>query len=250
MPAPALRLLAALACLVALPSPSAEATEAELRRRTQENLDAIAPGRVEVRRRNAHERLVHVDENGIVRSEAEFLAELQPLPTGLVSTLVVDRLAVTDLGDTAAVTHEDLEALDYHSQTLRRRWRQTDTWLRTPEGWKLVAEQVLALQTDPPVRALSAKQLCGYNGAYRLPTRSAPLCAARATRCCLNAAVDRQRPTAPKSPTCSSRPSSRARGGSSSAMRRAASWASSTGAKAWISVRRGWSEYRANRATQ
>ena len=163
------RLLAALACVAALsPAAAQTSTETELLRLTQENLDAIAPGRVEVWQRNAHERLVHVDENGIVRNKAEFLAELKPLPGGLVGSLTIDRFAVTDLGDTAVVTHEDLETLDYQGQPLRSRWRQTDTWVRGGDGWKLLGEQVLALQTDPPAIALPSAQLCGYNGVYRL----------------------------------------------------------------------------------
>ncbi|KRA77035.1 hypothetical protein ASD78_05345 [Lysobacter sp. Root667] len=163
------RLLAALACATVLsPAAAQTSTETELRRLTQENLDAIAPGLVEVWQRNAHERLVHVDENGIARNKADFLAELKPLPAGLVGSLAIDRFAVTDLGDTAVVTHEDLETLDYHGQTLRSRWRQTDTWVRGGDGWKLVGEQVLALQTDPPTVALTSAQLCGYNGTYRL----------------------------------------------------------------------------------
>ena len=52
-------------------APPVEANvEAELRRLTQENLDAIAPGKVEVWRRNLHDKVTHVDENGVVRGKA------------------------------------------------------------------------------------------------------------------------------------------------------------------------------------
>ncbi|RDZ29282.1 nuclear transport factor 2 family protein [Lysobacter silvisoli] len=169
-PCPA-RLLLALA-LAAAPvlAAAAPATsdEAELRRLTQENLDAIAPGRVEVWQRNAHERLLHTDENGQVRSKAELLAEFRPLPPGLSGRLAVDRFSAVVLGDTALVSHEDLETLDYHGQTLVSRWRNTDTWLRTDAGWKLIGAQVLALQNDPPAAAPATVRLCDYNGRYRL----------------------------------------------------------------------------------
>ena len=54
----------------------------ELRRMTQEMLDAVAPGQAEVWQRYTHERLIHVDENGTVRSRKELLAEITPLPPG------------------------------------------------------------------------------------------------------------------------------------------------------------------------
>jgi hypothetical protein len=145
-----------------------EAAALELKRLTQENLDAIAPGEAEVWRRNAHDELVHVDESGTVRGKEALLAELQPLPPGLTGRLVVDEFEARIHGDTAIVTHEDQEYLDYHGQELRSRWRATDTWVRTHSGWRLAAQQILALQVDPPAITLPREALCAYNGTYRL----------------------------------------------------------------------------------
>jgi ketosteroid isomerase-like protein len=141
---------------------------AELRRLTQQNLDAIAPGDVEVWRRNAHEDLVHVDEQGTMRSKEELLTELEPLPAGLSGRLVVDEFEVAVHGDTAIATHVDQEFLDYHGQALKSRWRATDTWVKTPSGWRLLAQQILALQVDPPAISLPREAMCAYNGTYRL----------------------------------------------------------------------------------
>jgi len=142
--------------------------EADLRRLTQEQLDAIAPGRVEVWRRNLHDNFTHVDENGIVRDKTKILGELTPLPKGLVGRLEVAKFQVVVTGDVAVATHEDLEHLDYHGQMLVSRWRSTDTWIKTPEGWKLVAQQTLALLEDPPAMKMPNEQLCTYGGTYRL----------------------------------------------------------------------------------
>lgn len=163
-----------LALAIASPAVTAQqpgALETELRRLTQENLDAIAPGDVEVLRRNLHDALIHVDENGIVRNKEEFLAEITPLPPGLEGTLTVDEFRVVQLGDTAIATHEDLERLDYHGQIIESRWRITDTWVRTSSGWRLAAEQILALQGDPPAISISTAALCAYNGTYELTTQ-------------------------------------------------------------------------------
>ena len=75
--------VAALALALASGSPaeppdSRQNLEAELRRMTQELLDAVAPGRTEPWERYLDERFVHMDETGVVRTKAELLAELQP----------------------------------------------------------------------------------------------------------------------------------------------------------------------------
>jgi hypothetical protein len=143
-------------------------TEADLRRLTQEQLDAIAPGKVEVWRRNLHENFTHVDENNVVRTRTEILEELTPLPKGLAGKLEIAKFQVKVTGDVAIATHEDLEHLDYHGQMLVSRWRSTDTWLKTPDGWKLLAEQTTALLEDPPAMKMPNEQLCTYSGTYRL----------------------------------------------------------------------------------
>lgn len=161
-------LLALLPTFLASAAEPPPSTEAELRRLTQENLDAIAPGNVEVWRRNLHDQMLHIDENNVVRNKTEILAELQPLPKGLTGNLRVDKFRMTQEGNVAVVTHEDLEHLDYHGQPLVSRWRSTDTWIKTAAGWKLLAQQTMALLEDPPATTLPGPQLCSYAGIYRL----------------------------------------------------------------------------------
>ena len=148
--------------------PSAAAVEKELRERTQALLDAVAPGRADVWRRLLHERMMHIDENGIVRTKAQLLAEFQPLPAGLEGTLRIASFHVEIHGDVAVATHEEHEALSYFGQKLESRFRTTDTWIRSSEGWRLIATQVLAVPGDPPAIRLSATQLCAYEGVFAL----------------------------------------------------------------------------------
>lgn len=142
--------------------------EVELRRIVQELLDAVAPGNVAVWQRYLHERVIHVDENGTVRTKTELLAEFSPLPPGLVGRIAVDRFNIQTHGDIAVVAYELQEHLDYHGQILRSRFRASDTWLRTAEGWRLLAEQVSAVLKDPPSVKLTQQQLCEYNGSYAM----------------------------------------------------------------------------------
>jgi uncharacterized protein DUF4440 len=154
----------------AAPSADPTAVAAELRRSTQALLDAIAPGDVAVWDRLLDENAIQVDENDVVRTKREILAELKPLAPGLVGQLAIDDFRVVTHGATAVVTHEDDEYLDYHGQVIRSRFRMTDTWIRTAAGWKQIASQVLAVQQDPPTRTLDEKVLCGYSGADEMTT--------------------------------------------------------------------------------
>lgn len=65
------------------------------------------------------------------------------------------------------MTHEDKEYLNYHGQVIHSRFRMTDTWRRTPDGWRQIASQVLAVQQDPPSIPFDAK-VCPYAGRYGL----------------------------------------------------------------------------------
>jgi hypothetical protein len=142
--------------------------ESELRRNTLELLEAIAPGKVEVWRKYLHPKMLHVDENNTVRGKEELLKELTPLPVGLVGTIEIASFKVEVHANVAVATHEDQEHLDYHGQKLASRFRTSDTWLKTREGWRLIASQVMAVLKDPPAVVLGDEQLCAYNGTFAL----------------------------------------------------------------------------------
>jgi ketosteroid isomerase-like protein len=142
--------------------------EGELRKATQEMLDAIAPGNAEVWKRYLHERVVLVDENGVVRTKSEMLKEFSPLPPGLVGNLALAKFKMEQHGNVAVLAYEAQEHLDYHGQPLASRYRINDTWLKTPQGWQLLSEQVAAVLKDPPSIKLSQQQLCEYSGTYSL----------------------------------------------------------------------------------
>jgi len=144
------------------------AAEVELRKAVQEMLDAIAPGNADVWKRYLHERVLLVDENGTVRTKSEMLAEFSPLPPGLVGRLAVDTFKMEQHGDVAVLAYEAQEHLDYYGQILQGRYRINDTWLKTAQGWQLLAEQVAAVLKDPPSVKLTQQQLCEYSGTYSL----------------------------------------------------------------------------------
>jgi hypothetical protein len=158
----------ALAACVGAEAAASSAAETELRKIVQEMLDAVAPGNADVWRRYLHQRVVRVDETGAVQTREDLLKEFSPLPPGLDGRMAVDTFKIETHGDIAVLAYETQEHLDYHGQILRSRFRVSDTWLKTQQGWKLVAEQVAAVLKDPPSVNLSQQQLCEYNGSYSL----------------------------------------------------------------------------------
>lgn len=156
---------------VAAPGATAESRDpvvAELRGLTQELLDAVAPGDTAMWDRILHQRFLHMDENGVVRDKASLLAELRPLPPGLDGRIEIDTFEAEVHDDTVVTAYELQEYLDYHGQPLRSRFRAVDTWLKTPRGWRLIAQHTAAVLKDPPTVALSRRQWCEYEGVYAL----------------------------------------------------------------------------------
>ena len=62
---------------------------------------------MDVWRRYLHDRVIHVDENGVVRTKAQLLDELSPLPAGLVGRIAIDSFRIEVQDNVAIVAHED-----------------------------------------------------------------------------------------------------------------------------------------------
>jgi hypothetical protein len=148
--------------------PTQRETEIALRKNTQALLDAIAPGDTSVWNRLLDSSAILVDENDVVRTKSELLAELRPLGPGLLGDLAIDNFLVKLHGDVAVVTHEDNEYLDYHGQIIRSRFRNTDVWKRFGSEWREIASMALAVQKDPPAITLEPKAVCAFNGRYAM----------------------------------------------------------------------------------
>jgi Domain of unknown function (DUF4440) len=169
----ALRLMAWLPAILLLSlihqaNAQSESLAAELRQNTQKLLDAIAPGDVAVWDKLLDDQMLQVDENNVVRNKAQILKELIPLGPGLVGNLQIDDFRIVHRGRVAVVTHEDNEYLNYHGQVIRSRFRNTDTWIQTPHGWRLLGSQVLAVLKDPDPLPNQSLNLCQYAGIYQL----------------------------------------------------------------------------------
>lgn len=139
-----------------------------LRSYTQQLLDAVGTGDKPVWEKLLSPKFIGMDEEGHVRRKSELIGELQPLPPGLAGQLKVDQFDAVFNGDVAISVHEDQEQLSYYGQQVHSRYRNVDTWQRTPAGWRLLGQHTTAVLKDPPALPARWSGKCDYEGRYRL----------------------------------------------------------------------------------
>lgn len=143
---------------------------ATLQAQTQALMDAVGVGDAAVWSKHLHDDCVYTSEEGEVQNKKALVDQLKPLPAGVSGKIrVVDFQARVHAAiGIATATYVSDEHEEYHGHSLHCQYRSTDTWVKTPAGWRLLASQVLALRTDPPAAPLSAAALDGYCGRYAL----------------------------------------------------------------------------------
>jgi ketosteroid isomerase-like protein len=139
-----------------------------LEKQTRELFDAISAGDAKVWEKYLDPDVRFTDENGAVSTKKEMVEGTKPLPPGVSGTIRVTDFHVVEHGDVAVTTHVEDEHEDYHGHALHCQYRTTDTWKKGPDGWRLVAAQVLALRTDPPAVPIPAARRAEYAGRYAL----------------------------------------------------------------------------------
>jgi ketosteroid isomerase-like protein len=144
------------------------ATDAVLKKQTQELVDAITAGDASAWRRYLHERATITTEDGEVYTKAKMVEGIKPLAQGVSGSIVITDFKTIDHGTVAITNYLNDEHENYHGHKLHCQYRSTDTWLKMKDGWRLIAAQLIALRTDPPSIALAANLLDAYVGRYEL----------------------------------------------------------------------------------
>lgn len=139
-----------------------------LRAKTQALVDAIATGDKALWEKTTDPTLLFVSEDNEIKTRADLLKELAPLPPGLVGSIKVTGYRAERHGDSAVATYIADESLDYHGQAIKTQFRTTDTWHLAGGDWRMVSSMTLAVLKDPPAVALPAATLADYAGHYQL----------------------------------------------------------------------------------
>jgi len=139
-----------------------------LERQTQELLDAITSGSPAEWARLLDPGVSFTTEDGDLKSKRDMVGDIRPLPQSISGKITVTEFKATVHGDVAVATHVDDEHETFHGHALHCQYRTTDTWKKTPAGWRLIASQVLALRTDPAAITLTPAQMDELVGSYAL----------------------------------------------------------------------------------
>lgn len=143
-------------------------TEDELKRITQELLDAVAIGDRAVWGRYLADTCLYSSEDGRTLTKAQLLEELRPLPEGYIGKLRMTNPQVREYGDTAVITYDAMEDLEIYGQKIKTRFHTTETYLKRGGEWQMIASQVLAVPSELKAVQLPAKLYDEYVGEYEL----------------------------------------------------------------------------------
>ncbi|MEW6128822.1 MAG: DUF4440 domain-containing protein [Acidobacteriota bacterium] len=144
-----------------------EAIIEQLKRATQELLDAVAYGDTRVWQKYLATGCLYTDEEGNVKTKEELLRELRPLPPGYIGSIKMGEPKVFRQGNLIVLTHRDRESLELYGQKLLTWFHSTDTWVKQSDGeWKLAAVQVMAIPNERKPLAVDPKKLPEIFDAY------------------------------------------------------------------------------------
>jgi hypothetical protein len=146
--------------------PASDPLQGRLLAMTQELADALAPADKRVWDQYADPNLLFVSEDNEVSDKTGFLSELKPLPPGFGGTILVTDFQLRHVGDVAVTTYELAEAEWVEGHLIHDRFRETDTWHETPDGWRLLSAHVMAVNKDPPSITMPLAELQQYAGHY------------------------------------------------------------------------------------
>ena len=153
---------------VAAAADASRVTQAELVQRTQQLLDAVAPGDAAPWQRFLADDCLFTDELGNTQDKAAFLKGLHPLPKGYSGTIKVANPQSRFAPNVAILTYDMDESETVFGTQLHARYHATDTWLYRNGSWQIVASQVLRYYEDPAVGDADPASYDRYVGIYEL----------------------------------------------------------------------------------
>ncbi|MBV9900010.1 MAG: DUF4440 domain-containing protein [Alphaproteobacteria bacterium] len=152
--------------LAASAAPALASDQDEMQAIVQTLMSAVAPGDAAPWRKYLDDSFVYVTEGDEIQTKAQLLKDFAPLPKGVTGSIRITQYKATVFGDFAIATHIDEEREHIYGQDLAPRYLTTDTWRRTPDGWRLVMQHVKVVLDEPPAQVLPEALLDDYAGTY------------------------------------------------------------------------------------
>jgi hypothetical protein len=143
-------------------------SKGELVRRTQQLLDAFAPGNKAPWDLYLAADAILFDEMGRSMDKRAFLDQLQALPDGYSGSIELKNAKARLIGCAAILSYDADETETIFGQELHARYHMTDTWAYRNARWQIIASQTLRYYEDPAVGTVSESALNDYVGRYEL----------------------------------------------------------------------------------
>jgi hypothetical protein len=151
-----------------LPARADSKLDEMLLKQTRELYAAVDSGDGAVWDKYLEPDIIYTKEDGTFSTKAELLKDIKPFPKQIWGKLAVKNFRTSTHGDVAVVSYLIDETEGYFGQVIKARYLSTDTWVKSPKGWRVIAMAALALRDDPPAIALEISKLEEYVGTYSL----------------------------------------------------------------------------------
>ena len=122
--------------------------QGELVSKSQALLDAVAIGDKATWNKILAADGLFIDEEGQVRSKAQVIAEIVPLPAGVTGRMTIVNPKIAKSGDVAVLTYDAMETEVVSGQTLNSHYHQTDIYRQISHQWFLFGSHASILPAE------------------------------------------------------------------------------------------------------
>jgi hypothetical protein len=134
----------------------------------QQLLDAVAIGDTAIWHKYLLPNCIMITEDGVQKTKADLINELQPLPSGYVGTIHVTNPIVASHNGTCALSFLVDETLALYGQMIRTSYAMTNTYVKTENGWRVLAFELFEVPAHPNTMSVRPEILQSYEGVYQL----------------------------------------------------------------------------------
>jgi Domain of unknown function (DUF4440)/Domain of unknown function (DUF3471) len=141
-------------------------TQEQLLQRTQQMLDAYAPGDRRPFELYIAEDAIFFDDNDM--DKTALLESIHPLPSGYSGSIRIENAKVRFAPGVAILAFDAIESESVFGRVVHARYHMTHTWLFRNGRWQIAAGETLRYYEDPAPGHVALEKLGDYVGTYRL----------------------------------------------------------------------------------
>lgn len=142
--------------------------EREVKRISQELLDAIASGNKAVWERYLADDCIYSDENGRMLNKAQLIDDLRPLPAGYSGSITIAESQIRVHKDAAVLANRMIENETIYGQKIVTEYHATETYVKRDGRWQMLASHVIVVPSERKSITLKPQSLDDFTGQYEM----------------------------------------------------------------------------------